>query len=153
MRASHPEMSDLAVAFKSDAKLRVQRSHACSICRRTFTRTFARIAHERSHRGERPHQCPECGEAFTRQNDCMRHQKLHERTGIPKTVPKDSGIHEQSECSGTVSEAPREDEWSAILEPGFEDSGDEFDRASAWTLETYETTGTVFSEPPSPSKS
>jgi hypothetical protein len=146
-------MSDLAMAFESEAGLRAQRIHACSICGKTFIRKFACVAHENSHRGLGPYQCSECGKAFTRRNDCVRHQKVHERAGIPKTVPKDSGIHEQSEGSGTASEAPREDEWSAILKPVVEDSGDEFDRASAWSLETYETKGTVFSEPPSPSKS
>ncbi|XPS76188.1 hypothetical protein M3J09_008244 [Ascochyta lentis] len=79
MRAFHPEMSDLADTFNSVAKPRAKTDHACAICGKTFTRSFARRNHENSHRGVRPHACPECGKAFTRANDLRRHQKLHER--------------------------------------------------------------------------
>ncbi|UPX12310.1 uncharacterized protein EKO05_0002864 [Ascochyta rabiei] len=79
LRAFHPEMSDLAETFNSVTKPRAKTDHACAICGKTFTRSFARRNHENSHRGVRPHECPECGKAFTRANDLVRHQKLHER--------------------------------------------------------------------------
>ncbi|KAH6622333.1 C2H2 domain-containing protein [Boeremia exigua] len=80
MRAFHPEMSDLAETFNSISKPPAKSDHACAICGKTFTRSFARRNHENSHRGVRPFPCPECGKAFTRRNDLVRHQKLHERT-------------------------------------------------------------------------
>jgi hypothetical protein len=78
-RSFHPELTDLAEAFRSSPAKRAKADHACVFCGKTFTRKFHRVSHERSHRGERPYECPECGRAFTRKNDCERHKKLHER--------------------------------------------------------------------------
>lgn len=79
MRAFHPEQCDLADTFRAMNAKRGNADHACTICGKTFTRSFHRKNHEASHRGERPFSCPECGKAFTRANDCKRHQKIHER--------------------------------------------------------------------------
>jgi hypothetical protein len=78
-RVFHPEMSDLAETFNSATVKRAKADHACSYCGKTFTRSFHRKNHEKSHLGQRDYECPECGKAFTRANDCKRHQKLHER--------------------------------------------------------------------------
>lgn len=79
-RTFHPDISDLAEKFVSTVTTkRGNTNHACSICGKTFSRSYHRRDHELSHKGERPHECAECGKAFTRLNDLTRHQKIHDR--------------------------------------------------------------------------
>ncbi|KAH7122481.1 C2H2 domain-containing protein [Dendryphion nanum] len=78
-RTFHPELSDLAEAFKPHSTPKGDRLWSCSICGKSFTRNFHKKSHENSHRGIRPHSCKECGKTFVRSNDCRRHQKLHDR--------------------------------------------------------------------------
>ncbi|RYN46116.1 hypothetical protein AA0118_g12682 [Alternaria tenuissima] len=81
-RTFHPDKSDLAETFISAiAPKRGNTNHACSICGKTFSRSYHRRDHELSHKGERPHECEECGKAFTRLNDLTRHKKIHDRPG------------------------------------------------------------------------
>ncbi|CAN9394852.1 unnamed protein product [Alternaria alternata] len=81
-RTFHPERSDLAETFISAiAPKRGNTNHACSICGKTFSRSYHRRDHELSHKGERPHECAECGKAFTRLNDLTRHKRIHDRPG------------------------------------------------------------------------
>ncbi|CAN9386495.1 unnamed protein product [Alternaria alternata] len=81
-RTFHPDKSDLAETFISAiAPKRGNTNHACSICGKTFSRSYHRRDHELSHKGERPHECEECGKAFTRLNDLTRHKRIHDRPG------------------------------------------------------------------------
>ena len=57
----------------------MERSYACTVCGKRFTRADSKRRHELPHRRRRTHVCPVCDRCFTRADHVKRHQRVHTR--------------------------------------------------------------------------
>lgn len=66
-------------------------SFQCSLCPKSFTRSFALRNHLNTHENKKPFLCTICGKAFTRNHDRKTHEGLHagERRFVCKHIVQD----------------------------------------------------------------
>uniref|UniRef100_A0A803T6X2 Uncharacterized protein n=1 Tax=Anolis carolinensis TaxID=28377 RepID=A0A803T6X2_ANOCA len=54
-----------------------RKPYKCSICGKSFHRSFILTAHQRMHKGEKPYSCSECGKRFYDRSHLISHQRTH----------------------------------------------------------------------------
>ncbi|XP_060094102.1 zinc finger protein 235-like isoform X1 [Heteronotia binoei] len=54
-----------------------EKSYACLVCKRSFSRKDNLVSHQRIHTGEKPYKCLECGKSLSCSKRLTIHQRIH----------------------------------------------------------------------------